>query len=131
MLMLINKVAMKGELTLRLTLITDTIMFLLNYRVVEFASLSDMKTAIEKLDDTELNGRRIRLVEDRRRNGGNGSSRGGRGRSRSSSSRSRSRSRRRSRSRSRRSSRSRSKTRSKSRNGSKSPVKSRSQSRSK
>lgn len=25
-----------------------------------------MKTAIEKLDDTELNGRRIRLVEDRR-----------------------------------------------------------------
>lgn len=36
------------------------------YSVVEFASLSDMKTAIEKLDDTELNGRRIRLVEDRR-----------------------------------------------------------------
>lgn len=34
--------------------------------VVEFASLSDMKTAIEKLDDTELNGRRIRLIEDRR-----------------------------------------------------------------
>lgn len=51
-----------------------------------------MKTAIEKLDDTELNGRRIRLVEDKRRNGG-----GRRGRSRSSSSRSRSRSRRRSR----------------------------------
>lgn len=25
-----------------------------------------MKTAIEKLDDTELNGRRVRLVEDRR-----------------------------------------------------------------
>lgn len=34
--------------------------------MVEFASLSDMKTAIEKLDDTELNGRRIRLIEDRR-----------------------------------------------------------------
>lgn len=33
---------------------------------MEFASLSDMKTAIEKLDDTELNGRRVRLVEDRR-----------------------------------------------------------------
>lgn len=62
------------------------------FRVVEFASASDMKTAIEKLDDTELNGRRIRLVEDKRRNGG-----GRRGRSRSSSSRSRSRSRRRSR----------------------------------
>lgn len=61
-------------------------------RVVEFATLKDMKTAIEKLDDTELNGRRIRLVEDTRRNG-----RRGRSRSRSSSSRSRSRSRRRSR----------------------------------
>lgn len=59
-------------------------------RVVEFASASDMKTAIEQLDDTELNGRRIRLVEDKRRNGG-----GRRGRSRSSSSRSRSRSNRR------------------------------------
>lgn len=65
------------------------------FRVVEFASASDMKTAIEKLDDTELNGRRIRLVEDKRRNGGSGGGR--RGRSRSSSSRSRSRSRRRSR----------------------------------
>lgn len=58
------------------------------FRVVEFASASDMKTAIEKLDDTELNGRRIRLVEDKRRNGGGSSRR----RSRSSSSRSRSRS---------------------------------------
>lgn len=77
--------------------------FLLILSVVEFASLSDMKNAVEKLDDTELNGRRIKLVEDRR--GG----RSGR-RSRSSSgSRSRSRSRR-SRSRSRRSSRSRSKS---------------------
>jgi len=61
------------------------------FSVVEFATLKDMKTAIEKLDDTELNGRRIRLVEDTRRNGR-------RGRSRSSTtSRSRSRSRRRSR----------------------------------
>lgn len=65
------------------------------FSVVEFASSSDLKNAIEKLDDTELSGRRIRLVEDRRA----GSGRGGRGRSRSSSSRSRSRSRRRSRSR--------------------------------
>lgn len=39
---------------------------LIFFSVVEFASLSDMKTAIEKLDDTELNGRRIRLIEDRR-----------------------------------------------------------------
>ena len=36
-------------------------------RVVEFASYSDMKNAIEKLDDTEINGRRIRLVEDKPR----------------------------------------------------------------
>lgn len=66
--------------------------------VVEFASYSDLKTAIEKLDGTDLNGRRIRLVEDKdvRR----GSRRRSRSRS-SSRSRSRSRSRRRSRSRSR------------------------------
>lgn len=102
-----------------------------NEGVVEFATSSDMKTAIDKLDDTELNGRRIRLVEDRgSRNGGG---RNGRGRSRSSSSRSRSRSRRRSRSRSRsrRSSRSRSKSRSVSKSkkaASKSPEKSRSRS---
>jgi arginine/serine-rich splicing factor 4/5/6 len=63
-----------------------------NEGVVEFASYSDMKNAIDKLDDTELNGRRIRLIEDRRR---------GSRRSRSSSSRSRSRSRSRRRSRSR------------------------------
>ncbi|KAL4717209.1 hypothetical protein ACJJTC_017096 [Scirpophaga incertulas] len=85
-----------------------------NEGVVEFATHSDMRAAIEKLDGTELNGRRIRLVEDRRSS---------RRRTRSSSSRSRSRSRdrrrSRSRSRSRRSSRSRS--RSKSRPKSKSP----------
>ncbi|XP_055026032.1 serine and arginine rich splicing factor 5a isoform X2 [Paramisgurnus dabryanus] len=59
-----------------------------NEGVVEFASHSDMKSAIEKLDGTELNGRKIKLFEDRKR--------GGRSRSRSrsrSSSRSRSRSR--------------------------------------
>lgn len=84
-----------------------------NEGVVEFASNSDMKNAIDKLDDTELNGRRIRLVEDkhtkRRRSG-----------SYSSHSRSRSRSprRSRSRSRSRRSSRSNSKSRSRSHSGS-------------
>lgn len=82
-----------------------------NEGVVEFASYSDMKNAIEKLDDTELNGRRIRLVEDK--------SSGKRRRSASYSSHSRSRSRSakrsRSRSRSRRSSHSRSKSRSRSR----------------
>lgn len=34
-----------------------------NEGVVEFASYSDMKNALEKLDDTEVNGRRIRLIE--------------------------------------------------------------------
>ncbi|KAM3961231.1 serine and arginine rich splicing factor B52 isoform 5-T6 [Aphomia sociella] len=87
-----------------------------NEGVVEFATHSDMRAAIEKLDGTELNGRRIRLVEDRRSS---------RRRTRSSSSRSRSRSRDRRRSRS-------SRSRSKSRPKSKSPVaKSRSRSRSK
>lgn len=80
-----------------------------NEGVVEFASYSDMKNAIDKLDDTELNGRRIRLIEDK-------SSGRSRRRSASYSSRSRSRSRSakrsRSRSRSRRSSRSRSRSRS-------------------
>ena len=32
--------------------------------VVEFATYSDMKTAIDKLDDTELGGKRIRIEED-------------------------------------------------------------------
>lgn len=61
-----------------------------NEGVVEFVSYSDMKNAIEKLDDTEINGRRIRVIEDRR----------GGGRKNRSVSRSRSRSRRRSKSRS-------------------------------
>ncbi|KAJ0172321.1 hypothetical protein K1T71_012294 [Dendrolimus kikuchii] len=87
-----------------------------NEGVVEFATHSDMRAAIEKLDGTELNGRRIRLVEARRSS---------RRRTRSSSSRSRSRSRDRRRSRS-------SRSRSKSRPKSKSPAaKSRSRSRSK
>ncbi|CAD5123224.1 DgyrCDS11584 [Dimorphilus gyrociliatus] len=38
-----------------------------NEGVVEFASYRDLKTAIEKLDGTEVNGRRIRLIEDRGR----------------------------------------------------------------
>merc|ERR1712179_180883 len=51
-----------------------------NEGVVEFASYSDLKTAIEKLDNTELNGRRIKLVEDK------DARRGSRRRSRSRSS---------------------------------------------
>jgi arginine/serine-rich splicing factor 4/5/6 len=37
------------------------------FSTVEFSSYSDMKNALEKLDDTEINGRRIKLVEDKRR----------------------------------------------------------------
>jgi len=38
---------------------------LFSFRVVEFASFEDMKTALTKLDNTELSGRKIRLREDR------------------------------------------------------------------
>ncbi|XP_024083744.1 serine-arginine protein 55 isoform X2 [Cimex lectularius] len=92
-----------------------------NEGVVEFATLSDMKNALDKLDDTDLNGRRIKLVEDRRRTR--------RSRSSSSRSRSRSRSRRRSRS-SRRSSRSRSRRSSRSKSRAKSGSRSKSRSKS-
>ena len=33
--------------------------------IIEFATYSDMKNALDKLDNTEINGRRIKLVEDR------------------------------------------------------------------
>lgn len=85
-----------------------------NEGVVEFESYTDMKKALEKLDNSELNGRRIRLIEDKPR---------GSRRSRSSSSRSRSRSR-------SRSSKSRSRTRSKSGSPRKSKSKGKSVSRS-
>lgn len=95
--------------------------------VVEFSSRSDMQNALDKLDGTEINGRRIELREEKGRGGGGG--RRSRSRSRSNSrSRSRSRSRRRSRSASRSRSRSRSKSPRKSR--SKSPRRSRSRSKS-
>lgn len=35
--------------------------------MVEFASRSDMKNAISKLDGTELNGRKLKIFEDSRR----------------------------------------------------------------
>merc|ERR1712156_878219 len=78
-----------------------------NEGVVEFASRRDMERALDKFDDYDLNGRRIKLIEERR-----GGGKKSRSRSRSKSrSRSRSRSRR-SRSKSRRS-RSRSKSKGK------------------
>lgn len=36
-----------------------------NEGVIEFRSYSDMKRALDKLDGTDINGRKIRLVEDR------------------------------------------------------------------
>lgn len=111
-----------------------------NEGIVEFASRSDMKNAIEKLDNSELCGRRIRLVEDKRHNrrgrsrsrSRSRSRRRSRSRSRSRRSHSRSRSRHRSRSHSRsRRSRSRSPSRSRSKSESKSPSRSRSRSKSK
>ncbi|XP_070694267.1 serine/arginine-rich splicing factor 6-like isoform X1 [Pempheris klunzingeri] len=89
-----------------------------NEGVIEFRSRSDMKRALEKLDGTDINGRKIRLVEDKSR------------RRRSySGSRSRSRSRRRSHSRSRRSRTSHSRSRSRSRSVSRSKRRSHSRSR--
>ncbi len=36
-----------------------------NEGVIEFRQYSDMKRALDKLDGTEVNGRKIRLIEDR------------------------------------------------------------------
>ena len=47
--------------TSKRTLLNVLVFILLFSRVVEFASKEDMKNALKKLDDTELNGRRIRL----------------------------------------------------------------------
>ncbi|XP_054465925.1 serine/arginine-rich splicing factor 6-like isoform X2 [Anoplopoma fimbria] len=95
-----------------------------NEGVIEFRSHSDMKRAIDKLDGTDINGRKIRLVEDqprkRRSYSGSRSRSRSRRRSRSRSSRSRSRSHSRSRSPSnkrRRHSRSRSGRKSRSKSG--------------
>ncbi|XP_026224080.1 serine/arginine-rich splicing factor 6-like isoform X2 [Anabas testudineus] len=90
-----------------------------NEGVIEFRTHSDMKRALDKLDGTDINGRKIRLVEDRPRR-----------RKSYSGSRSRSRSRRRSRSRSRRSRSSRSRSRSHSRSRSRSNKRHHSRSRS-
>ena len=42
------------------------------FSVVEFTNSSDMKYAMEKLDGTEINGKKIKLCEDRARGGGGG-----------------------------------------------------------
>merc|ERR1711862_498330 len=106
-----------------------------NEGVVEFARYEDVQNAIDKLDDTELNGRRIKIVDDSRKKKRSRSrsrsrsksrtrSRSRRGRSRSDSrKKSRSRSRSRSRDSVKREEKSRSKSRSKSREKSRSQVK--------
>lgn len=38
-----------------------------NEGVIEFRSHSDMRRALEKLDGTDINGRKIRLIEDKLR----------------------------------------------------------------
>ena len=78
------------------------------FRIVEFGDKRGLEYAMDKLDDTELDGRRIKLIEEKPRGGGS------RGRE-ASRSRSRSKTRSRSRSRSRSKSRSRSRSRSASR----------------
>jgi len=40
---------------------------MLFHSIVEFATRGDMKNAIAKLDDTEINGRRIRIIEQKPR----------------------------------------------------------------
>lgn len=45
--------------------------------IVEFASYSDMQRAIDRLDDTELMGRRIKLVDDYNKSVGRNSVGGG------------------------------------------------------
>ena len=37
-----------------------------NEGVVEFSRYDDVQNAIDKLDDTELNGRRIKIIDDSR-----------------------------------------------------------------
>lgn len=64
-----------------------------NMGIVDFASLKDMKHAIDTLNDTEFHGRRIKIYEDKsRRHRGSGSAGGG-GNRRGFDDRSRSRSR--------------------------------------
>jgi len=69
-----------------------------NMGIVDFNSYNDMKSAIDKLDGSDLHGRKIRLVEDKTRRTRGGSRRRSRSRSRSRQNRSYSRSRSRSRS---------------------------------
>ena len=61
--------------TFFLSILSTTNNIWINCRVVEYATRSDMKNAIAKLDNTELNGRKIRVVEDTHSSGTSSSSR--------------------------------------------------------
>jgi len=74
-----------------------------NEGVVEFASRRDMERALDKFDDYDLNGRRIKLIEERRGGGKKSRSRSRSSRSKRSKSRSKSKSRSRSKSKGKRS----------------------------
>lgn len=50
-----------------ITSYVDFFLFLNFRRVVEFASYSDLKNAIEKLSGKEINGRKIKLIEGSKR----------------------------------------------------------------
>uniref|UniRef100_A0A3Q0SR85 Serine and arginine rich splicing factor 4 n=1 Tax=Amphilophus citrinellus TaxID=61819 RepID=A0A3Q0SR85_AMPCI len=102
-----------------------------NEGVIEFRLYSDMKRALEKLDGTEVNGRKIRLIEDRPGARRRRSYSRSRSRSRKSVSKGREEgSRSRSRSQSPEESKSRARSKSKSKSRSPSPAKARSRSRS-
>ncbi|WAR20445.1 hypothetical protein MAR_002283 [Mya arenaria] len=55
-----------------------------NFLVVEFSSESDMMRAIDKMDNTDINGKKIKLVEEGRGGRGGGSGGGSRRRIKSS-----------------------------------------------
>ena len=42
------------------------------HRIVEYATREDMKSALRQLDGAELNGRKLRLTEERGGGGGGG-----------------------------------------------------------
>lgn len=47
--------------------VVSSVFFVFSCRVVEFASYSDLKNAIDKLSGKEINGRKIKLIEGSKR----------------------------------------------------------------
>lgn len=63
----IVKRLVKCAFFLKLILFTNLYVLFYTTRVVEFASYSDLKNAIEKLSGKEINGRKIKLIEGSKR----------------------------------------------------------------